>query len=162
MATILDTHGHVIGHEPVSDDAAVRRLFDDLISAWGRGEGTAYGALFSEDADYIAFDGSRTIGRQAIAKAHQKLFDSWLKGTRLVGRIERLSFPHPEIALVVATGATLMPGKDRPQRPSIQTLVARKQDDTWRFIAFQNTRIVKRNALQWMLYGIGSKLFRRG
>ena len=44
---------------------------------------------------------------------------------------------------------------------AVQTLVATKQGDAWRFTAFHNTRIVTRNALQWMLYGIASKVLGR-
>jgi uncharacterized protein (TIGR02246 family) len=85
-----------------------------------------------------------------------------LKGTRLVGQIERVRFFGPDVAHLIATGATLMPGRDdRPVRPSIQTLVAVKGDGAWRFAAFHNCRIVRRNALQWMLFGISTKLFRR-
>ena len=146
---------------PAAGDAAVRALVDDLLAAWGRGDGHAYGALFTDDADYVAFDGSRTVGREAIASSHQRLFDTWLKGTRLVGQVEGVRFLAPDVALVLATGATLMPGKNRPVRPSIQTLVAVKRDGDWRFAAFHNTRVVHRNALQWMLYGLSTKLFRR-
>jgi uncharacterized protein (TIGR02246 family) len=147
--------------DAAANESAVRALFAELLAAWGRGDGQAYGAHFTEDAPYVAFDGSVRVGRQAIAAEHQKLFDTWLKGTRLVGTIDTLHFLNPETAVVVATGATLMPGKDRPVRPSIQTLVATKQDGTWRFAAFQNTRVVKRNALQWLLFGIATKVFRR-
>jgi uncharacterized protein (TIGR02246 family) len=132
-----------------------------LLAAWGRGDGQAYGALFTDDAEYVAFDGSITKGRRAIADWHQQLFDSWLKGTRLVGQIDSLRFLGADAAVIVASGATLMPGKDRPVRPSVQTLVAAKRDGEWRFVSFQNTRIVKRNALQWILFGIGTRLFGR-
>ena len=142
-----------------ADEAAIRELFLELLAAWGRGDGQAYGAIFTEEADYVAFDGSRTKGRAAIAESHQRLFDTWLKGTRLVGQIEGLRFLGPDAALVHATGATLMPGKERPVRPSIQTLVAVKRDGRWLFTAFHNTRIVHRNALQWLLYGIATKVF---
>jgi uncharacterized protein (TIGR02246 family) len=144
-----------------ADEAAVRDLFAELLASWGRGDGQAYGALFSDDAEYVAFDGSNTKGRRAIADAHQRLFDSWLKGTRLVGQIDSLRFLGADAAVIVASGATLMPGKERPVRPSIQTLVAARRDGEWRFVSFQNTRIVKRNALQWMLFGIASKVFDR-
>jgi uncharacterized protein (TIGR02246 family) len=143
------------------DSAAIQALFVDLIAAWGRGDGHAYGSLFTDDADYVAFDGSHTKGRRVIAESHQKLFETWLKGTRLTGQIESLRFLSPEVALIHATGGTLMPGKDRPVRPSIQTLVAVKRDGLWRFAAFHNTRIVHRNALQWMLFGIATKVFGR-
>ena len=72
-----------LAHPPVSaDETAVRGLFQRALDAWGRGDGSAYGALFTDDAEYVAFDGSRTVGRQAIAESHQRLFDTWLKGTR--------------------------------------------------------------------------------
>lgn len=141
------------------DTAAIHAMFAELLAAWGRGDGRAYSALFTDDADYIAFDGSHTQGRQEIAASHQQLFDSWLKGTRLVGEITRLRFLARNVAFVLATGATLMPGKTRAGRPSIQTFVAVRQADGWRFAAFHNTRIVTRNPLQWMLYGITSKVF---
>ena len=54
-----------------------------------------------------------------------------------------------------------MPGKDKLQRPSAQTLVATNRDGLWRFTAFQNARIVKRHSLPWMLFGIATKVFRK-
>ena len=144
-----------------ADEFAVRDLFAELLAAWGRGDGQAYGALFTDDADYVAFDGSITKGRRAIAETHQRLFDTWLKGTRLVGQIDSLRFLDADAAVIVANGGTLMRGKVRPVRPSAQTLVAAKRDGEWRFVSFQNTRIVKRNALQWILFGIGTKVFGR-
>jgi uncharacterized protein (TIGR02246 family) len=144
-----------------SAEEAVRELFQKLLDAWGRGDGTAYGDLFTADADYVAFDGSRTVGREQIASSHQQLFETWLKGTRLVGQVDSVRFLSPAVALVHATGATLMPGKEKPQRPSIQTLVATTEEGPWRFTAFHNCRVVRRNGLQWMLYGLGARLFGR-
>jgi uncharacterized protein (TIGR02246 family) len=69
-----------------TDETAIRALFQRLLDAWGRGDGTAYGNLFTEDADYIAFDGTNTQGRQAITQSHQHLFDTHLKGRVLPAR----------------------------------------------------------------------------
>ena len=149
--------------DATADEQAVRDLFRQLLDAWGRGDGEAYGALFTDDADYVAFDGSNRRGTQAIATEHQQLFDTWLKGTRLVGQVDTLRFLGPDVALVHASGGTIFPGQkdERGRRPSIQTLVAVRRPDGWRFTAFHNTRIVRRNAFQWMLYGIFSRLFDR-
>jgi uncharacterized protein (TIGR02246 family) len=146
-----------------ADEAAIRDLFRELLDDWGRGDGDAYGSRFTEDADYVAFDGSHTKGRQEISSSHQELFDRWVKGTRLVGSVESVRFLGPEVALVHATGSTVFPGEDkpRPSRDSIQTLVAVKRDGTWVFTAFHNARIVRRGPLGWVLYGIATKLFRR-
>src|SRR5688500_7169171 len=146
-----------------TDDTAVRTLFQRLLDTWGRGDGPGYGALSTDEADYVGFDGSRTVGRQAIAESHQRLFDTWLKGTRLTGRIQGVRFLCPDVALVHATGGTIFPGEaaPRPSRDSIQTLVAVRCDGEWRFTAFHNTRILRRTKLQWMLYGIAANVFRR-
>jgi len=126
-----------------TDEAQILALFDDLLDDWGRGDGEAYGSRFTEDADYVAFDGTRTTGRAEISASHQMLFDKWLKGTRLTGRVLRIKFPSSDLALVHAAGGTLMPGKTKPspERDSIQTLVAVREGDGWRFAAFHNTRV---------------------
>jgi uncharacterized protein (TIGR02246 family) len=144
-------------------EAAIRDLFSELLDDWGRGDGHAYGSRFTEDADYVAFDGSHTKGRQEISSSHQELFDRWVKGTRLVGSIESVRFLGPEVALVHATGSTVFPGEDkpRPSRDSIQTLVAVKREGAWIFKAFHNSRIVSRGPLGWVLFGIATKVFRR-
>jgi len=126
-----------------ADEAAIRDLFRRLLDDWGRGDGEAYGSRFTEDADYVAFDGSHTRGRRAIADSHQQLFDKFLKGTRLTGRIESVRFLGPDTALMHAVGGTVMRGKTRPspERDSIQTLVAVRRDGQWRFAAFHNSRV---------------------
>lgn len=50
-------------HETTSnpaDERAIRELFEKLLEDWARGDGEAYGSRFTEDADYVAFDGSHT------------------------------------------------------------------------------------------------------
>lgn len=125
------------------DEQAINELFEELLEDWGRGDGYAYGSRFTEDADYVAFDGTRTKGKGEISTSHQELFDKWLKGTKLTGRILSMKFLAPDVALVHATGGTVMRGKTRPsrERDSIQTLVAVRRDGEWRFAAFHNSRV---------------------
>ena len=126
-----------------SDEAAIRDLYYQLMAGWNHGSGEAFAAPFTETADFVAFDGSRFKGRQAIAQFHQPVFDTHLKGTRLVGDVTGVRFLSSEIALVHALGGTVMRGKSAPtaDRDSIQTLVAIKSGGQWRLDAFQNTRV---------------------
>ncbi|MEZ4678687.1 MAG: SgcJ/EcaC family oxidoreductase [Caldilineaceae bacterium] len=47
------------------DEAAVRQLFQQLMDAWAAGDAHAYTALFTADADYIAFDG---VNQKAVQR----------------------------------------------------------------------------------------------
>ena len=147
-----------------ADEAKIRALFEDLLGDWGRGDGEAYGSRFTEDADYVAFDGTRTRGRREISASHQQLFDKFLKDTRLTGRILSIKFPSPDVALVHATGGTIMRGKTEPspERASIQTLVAVREGGEWRFAAFHNTRVrpIGRGPAAFLIWVLTDKLWR--
>lgn len=142
-----NTIGNTINTDQINpqttDEQTIHRLFQQLFAAWGAGDTNAYSALFSADADYIAFDGVNQKGRAAIIASHQPLFDKWLKGSRLTGQIDNLRFLTPDVALIHASGSILDHGRSTPapERTSAQTLVAQKFDGSWRFVAFHNTRI---------------------
>lgn len=148
---------------PIDDETAILDLYQDLLDSWGSGDGYAYAAQFTADADYIAFDGTHFKARQSIASSHQQLFDAFLKGTRLEGQVKSIRFLCPEVALVIASGGMLMPGRSKipSGRRSIHTLVATKHDGVWRFTAFHNNRVRHRNLLQNIFFGIATLVFRR-
>jgi uncharacterized protein (TIGR02246 family) len=133
---------HLSEEEIAANEFAVRALYQKLIEAWG--DADAYAALFTENGDYITFDGSHARGRIEIAKAHRPLFEGILKGSRLVevGIPVEVRFLSPDVALVHSGGAVLRAHQKKPTRRaiSVQTLVAVKQEDRWLFAAFQNTR----------------------
>ncbi|MGC5172032.1 SgcJ/EcaC family oxidoreductase [Microbacterium sp. DT81.1] len=133
-----DEHGRRGG-----DEGAVRELFRRLLEAWAAGDAERYGALFTEDADYVAFDGVNQKGRAAIVGGHRPLFEKWLKGSALTGEVTGVRFLAPDVALVHASGGTLLKGKKKPDatRRSIQSLVAVNGEDGWRFTSFHNTRV---------------------
>jgi uncharacterized protein (TIGR02246 family) len=138
----------------VADEVAVRDLYRELMDSWNRGSGEAFAAVFTEDGDLVAFDGTHFEGRTQIAPFHQELFDKWMKGTRLVGRVKDVRFLSPDVALMHAVGSTIMRGKSvpSPERDSIQTLVATRQNGEWRLAAFQNTRLrIMRNGVAFLV-----------
>ena len=150
-----------------AEEAAVRALYQQLMDGWNQGSGDAFAAVFTEDGDLIGFDGTHFKGRQEIAPFHQRLFDKWLKGSRLVGQVKDVRFLSPDVALMHAVGGTVMRGKSEPvpERDSIQTLVATRQDGEWRLAAFQNTRLHPMDSsagpfLVWTLSDLLWKVFR--
>ena len=122
------------------EDVEVRTLWQKLNEAWGNAD--AYADLFTNDASYIAFDGSRAQGRREIAESHRPLFEGILHSSRLVGEILEIRFLAPNVALIHSKGAVLQKRQQQPSRRamSIQTTVVVKQDGRWLISAFQNTR----------------------
>jgi uncharacterized protein (TIGR02246 family) len=132
---------------PADDDEAdIRALYQQAMNGWNMGNGDAFAAPFAEDADLVGFDGTHLKGRPEIASFHQHLFDTYVKGTRLVGKVKSVRFLSTDVALMHTVGGTVMPGQSDidPERNSVQTIVATKKRNDgrrwWHIAAFQNTR----------------------
>ena len=126
-----------------TDEKALHDLFQKMQDGWNRGDGQAFSASFTEDADYIVVNGTYLKGRQAITAAHQQLFEARFQGSRLEGFLKHIRFLSDDIALVHMHGRPQIPGQavPAPEQYSIQTLIGIRQDDGWRVTAFQNTLI---------------------
>ena len=121
--------------------------------AWAAGDGTAYGAVFREDARYVTAPGERSVGRDAIANSHQKIFDTIFRGTRLGGEYpSELQAISPDVVLVHATGAVLFAGereRDVPPNGLITCVVARGPKG-WEIASFSNTPTGKGRAARFI------------
>jgi len=147
-----------------ADQALVERLYQQLLNGWNRGDAVAFAAPFAEECEFIAFDGSHFTSRQALAEFHQPLFDKWMRGTRLVGPVERVRFLGPDAAVIYAIGGTILRNKTSaaPERDSLQTLAAQRQDGEWRLVAFHNTRVrpIGRNGASFLIWALSDWLWR--
>src|SRR5262245_54480006 len=94
-----------------NDEGAIHTLYEQAMNAWNRGSGEDFAAVFAEDGDLVAFDGTHFRGRKEITPFHQRLFDTYLKGTRLVGSVTDVRFLSPDVAVAHARGGTIMRGK---------------------------------------------------
>jgi uncharacterized protein (TIGR02246 family) len=100
--------------------------------------------LFTEDCDYITFDGQHLKGIQANYEAHLQLSSFWIfKGVRLVGKIISLKFINENTAIVISKGALVFRWQKgaSTSRMSINTNVLVLHGDRWKVCSFQNTRI---------------------
>jgi len=136
------------------DESAERRaileLGKALQGAWNRGDAAGYASLFTHDADFVAWNGSRGHGRQTIEDAHRRLFNGPLAGSRMVlidddaesAPPESLRFVRPDVAIMVTPGVVTLAGQSAtgPDRESVQTFVLIKNGNRWRVAAFHNTR----------------------
>lgn len=125
------------------DEREIRKLMARLSDSWARGDAQAYGAEFTDDCDYVAFDGTRFRGPAEPATHLARLFDTVLKDSRLQGEVESVRFLTPEVAVVHWTGSVAYPWQQRVRRRrrSRQTLVVVRREGRWQATAFQNTRV---------------------
>ncbi|MFI6848665.1 SgcJ/EcaC family oxidoreductase [Kitasatospora sp. NBC_00085] len=129
-----------------TDAAAIRALLERGAAAWADGDGTAYGACFTEDATDVTYVGTVYHGGEEIGRAHQALFDSFLKGTRLILDITDLRFYGTDTAVVVTRGDVRKGGT--PEQDGKQGkvgklatyTVVREADGRWRIAAVQKTQ----------------------
>ncbi|WP_327675146.1 SgcJ/EcaC family oxidoreductase [Kitasatospora sp. NBC_00458] len=136
-----------VGGADAADRAAVRALLERAREAWDRGDGTAYGELFTADATDVTYVGTVYRGGPEIGRAHQALFESFLKGTRLALEVAELRFHGPDTAVAVTVGDTYKgrrPG--RLGKVATYTLVRERAggeeadgEAVWRIAAVQKT-----------------------
>ena len=136
------------------DESAERRavleLGQALQDAWNRGDAAGYASLFTDDADFVAWNGSHGRGRQAIEDGHRRLFDGPSAGSRMAlvddGTASAppgsLRFVRPDVAIMVISGAVTPAGQSAtgPDHKSVQTFVLTKNGNRWQVAAFHNTR----------------------
>jgi uncharacterized protein (TIGR02246 family) len=127
-------------------EADVRAVLDRLAQAWNDGDATAYGRLFTEDADYVTFFGLNFPGREAIEESHRALFEGPLKGSKLTGRLggtAKVRFVRPDVAVAVVGGGSSLTGADTADegRESTVSFVLVQDGGEWLITAFQNTRV---------------------
>jgi uncharacterized protein (TIGR02246 family) len=122
-----------------SDEPAVQRLLDELAAAWAAGDAQGYARLFTQDASYVTWFGANLAGRPAIDAAHGPLFAGPMRDSHLSwSSAPDIRFIRPDVAIIVGQGAVATPRGLEPA--STITLVAVRDEGTWRFASFQNTR----------------------
>ena len=136
------------------DESAERRaiyqLGQALQDAWNRGDAAGYASLFTDDADFVAWNGMHGRSRRAIEDGHRPLFEGPLAGSRMVlagGGAESappqsLRFIRPDVAIMVTPGSVTLAGQSAtgPDHQSVQTFVLIKNGNRWQATAFHNTR----------------------
>src|SRR5262249_59061242 len=73
--------------QTATDEDAIRAIHQPMIDAWNAGDGAAFAAPFTDDADFIAWEGTHLQGRQEIAAFTQRAFDTVVTGSHLEGEV---------------------------------------------------------------------------
>lgn len=124
-----------------SDEMMIREIIQSLATAWNSGDGAAFGAPFTDNADYTVWNGHYVKGKEAIATAHQRLFETVFKGSAQKLEAENIRFLQEDIAVVHGLGGTI---DTEPERwPKVKPLfIFVKQGGTWKIDVFHNTPVI--------------------
>lgn len=142
-----------------NDEQVLKNLIRTVSDTWNIGDGKAYGTCFTEDCDYVTFNGQHLKGRGNVAEVHQELFDGVLKGSEMHHDVKDIRFITPDTAIVHVLGAIQLRWQKRAPkgRESINTNVAIKRDGEWKITAFHNCRIKDPNWIQRLLMKSSNK-----
>jgi uncharacterized protein (TIGR02246 family) len=123
---------------------AIADVFAAMTDAWNRADGTAFGELFTDDADFIEIRGGHHVGRTAIELGHRGLWDSIYAGSTVDYRVEAVR-PLDSRSAVGVIGAVM----HAPTGPLAGTNHARitavlvEADGSWRIASFHNTLVLE-------------------
>ncbi|MEV6774193.1 SgcJ/EcaC family oxidoreductase [Nocardia sp. NPDC051030] len=122
-----------------TDTTAIRALIERSQDAWNRGDGTAYGACFTADATDATYVGTIYHGGDEIGGAHQALFDSFLKGSRLWVEILEIRLYGSDTAVVVTRGESSKKEPKKLGKVATYTVI-RDGEGRWLIAAVQKTQ----------------------
>ena len=113
-----------------------------MIDAWNARDAVAFDAPFTDEANFVAFEGTHLKGRREITAFHQQIFDTVVKGTRLEGEVKFVRFLSAAHAVIYAGIGVTLRGQTEasPSRDSMQLTVVTKRDGEWRSEGLMNAR----------------------
>ncbi len=126
--------------------ALAARTLADLEHAWNVADGTAYGAAFADDTDFVDIRGGHHRGRAAVANGHAALFTSVYANSVISYRLDTARVAAPGCVVVVADASLDTPtGPAAGAHRSRLTAVLTEDGAAWSIASFHNT-LVQANA----------------
>ena len=125
----------------VADEDAIRAILHRMIEAWNAGDGTAFAAPFTDEVDFVVWEGTHLEGRQELAVFTQQIFDTVVKGSRLEGEVKFVRLLSPTLAVMHSVvRMTLVGQTNLPSRHFMELIVVTKRDGQWRGQSLMNAR----------------------
>jgi uncharacterized protein (TIGR02246 family) len=131
------------------DEQHCQRMLEAQERAWNAGDGSAWSADFSEDADFVNILGQLFEGRAAIAERHRQVLAGPFSGSQCVIKVRRIGALTANVLVIetvheVRGFPALPPGVRATSVGLLQTrmkYLAVRRNDRWQFVAAQNTAI---------------------
>jgi uncharacterized protein (TIGR02246 family) len=124
----------------VSEEKQIRSIYQGLLDSWNRRSAEDMAALFAGEGYIVGFDGSLINGQEEIREHLRPIFANHPTAA-YVTKVKSVRFLTPEVAVLNAVVGMVPPGQSdiNPAVNAVQTMVAARQDRSWRIAVFQNT-----------------------
>src|SRR5262249_26554884 len=129
-----------------SDEAAVKKIIQDQVVAWNKGDAQAFARDFADDGTFTNLLGMFFIGKEAFRERHDQIFKTVYKGSTKQEDIGSIKFVRPDVAIVdslqtISGYQKLLPGtsadaKGRLRTRLLQVLV--KNGNEWKIVTYHN------------------------
>jgi uncharacterized protein (TIGR02246 family) len=109
-----------------ADEAAVRDILKEEVTAWNNGDANAYSRHFAEDGTFTNLLGMFFQGREAFRERHEQIFHGAYCGSTKQSDIASLRFVRPDVAIVeslqtVSGFQKLLPGTSADAKGRLRT-----------------------------------------
>ncbi len=122
------------------DRAAITDVIQKLEAAWNNGDGPAFAAAMTPDADFVTIRAEHFRGREAIAAGHAGIFRTIYAGSTNRYVLESARLLAPDIALVHVRATLDVPaGPLAGRHPALFSAVLRRDSSGWLVASFHNT-----------------------
>ncbi len=117
------------------------------IDGWKQQDGLAFARPFAPNASFINIFTMKLRGKEAIAKRHQEIFDTFLKGTLFKANKIEIREVSQELAIVLVDwqldNLTCKKNKPCPKHGTFTHVFHKKNNGQWLIEATQNTMTPK-------------------
>ena len=135
--------------DTTADETAIRKIIQDEVADWNRGDAAAYSRQFASDGTFTNIRGQFFTGYEAFLKQHEVIFKGIFKNTTLQQDVTSLKFISPDVAIVeTLTSVSGMPepppGTAADSKGRLRTrllqVVARRGSE-WKIVAYHNVDV---------------------
>lgn len=132
-----------------ADDARIRAIVAEQVTAWNAGDAVAFSKSFAEDGSFTNIRGTVFYGHKAFEDRHREIFATFFKESRLATSVNRIRFVRPDVAIVdVATEISELHDAPPGVKPnSAGRIVTRlqevfvKDEGVWRVASYHNVDV---------------------
>ena len=138
-----------VGQASATDDAQIRAIVEEQVTAWNVGDAVAFSKSFAENGSFTNIRGTVFYGHKAFEDRHREIFTGFFKGSKLAMSITRIRFVRPDVAIVdLATELSELTGAPPGVKPNAAgRIVTRlqqvfvKDSGVWRVESYHNVDV---------------------